>query len=334
MKKTVILDSALFADALRVNAAYDSFCAALSCSLVRLHENAEIFACVRDVGEQGEPCKLYVTNCAAGPPIVEPHETEWIEVIGEADRFKAFLCYREGAGEVTRSEISCGVSRPMIPESLGQTMSRLSNADNRIRILHHEKEYRADEREAFRKRSVVDPEGLDSRGVDILYFDGADKLIEKLLFGGCRELTVFITQEDRAKSIMKCLERLSRRAPFTNHLTVVIGKTYEPRTSTSLLVGNATDISAAGACSGRLPKVFLSVHSALNGGVEVMTGQNTADLVPDVADRRLKPHTVHYVTSVMSELVMHAVSTGEYRAKRLIRVNGKTLMTETIMKED
>jgi hypothetical protein len=334
MRKTVILDSALFADALRVKAAYDSFCAVLNCSLVKLHENAELYACVRGTGEQGEPCKLYVTNCTAGLSLVEPGETEWIEVIGDTDSFKAFLCRRGETGETERSEIPCGVHRPRIPELLGQTMNRLSTADNRVLVLHHEKTYRADEREAFRKRSVVDPEGMDSRGVDILYFDGADKLIEKLLFGGCRELTVFVTQESRAKSIVKSLERLSRRAPYTNRLTVVIGKTYEPRTATALLVGSLADLSAAGASSCHVSKVHFSVHSAVSGGTEAMVGQNTAELVPDVADRRLKPHAMHYITSVMSELVMRAVSTGESRAKRLFLINGKTLMTETIMKED
>ena len=324
--KNVILDEALYAEVLRVHTGYDSFCTQLRCSLLKLHENAQIYACVRENGE-GVPCKLYIADSAETVSRfrTQADEAEWIEVIGA----EVFLCHKDPEGCVVREAVYVGTRVPMISESLCRTMGRLSDAGNSVYVISHEKRYTEAEMAAFQKRSVLDLEAIDSGGVDVIYFDGAERLIEKLLYGGCRELTVFITDRARSRSILRALDRLSRRAPFTNRITAVVTDTYAPRTATAVLVGNAAEMTVSAPA-----EIFFSVNYADGEGVGVSVGQNTAALAPDRTDHRLRPHTLHYVTSVMSELVLHAISKGEYGAKRLFKVNAKTLLTETIIKED
>lgn len=332
--KNVILNRALFADALKQSSAYDTFCFVLNCTLARLHENTELYACL-PAGE-GIPCKLYVADSAQTVErlLAASEDTEWIEVTGNAENAAVCLCRRMGKGAVERRPVSCGSCRPVIPEALTDTMSRLSGKDNRVTVIHREKPYSREEKTALQQRSVVDLDTVDSRGVDILYFEGADKLIEKLLYGGCRELTVFVTATEKSSAALKTLDKLSRRAPFSNRITVAVGETYAPRTEAALVVGTAADLSVGALSAPSVPTVFLSVHDTAGEGAFVSVGQNTAELIPDPTNRRLKSHTLHYVTSLMSELILRAVTTGEYRGQRLFKVNAKTLMTETIVKED
>ena len=328
--KKVILDKALYADVLCVNAEYDSFCTVLHCSLVKLHKNAELYVCVRATDE-GVPCKLYIADSheAIAQYRGTSTETDWLEVIGPAENEGVCLCHKSASGNVVKTQVAVGIQKPMIPKSLCRTMDRLSNELNRVSVICHEKKYSEVEKTAFQKRSVVDLSVIDSSGVDIIYFDGANKLIEKLLYGGCRELTVFITYAGKAKGITKALDRISRKAPFSNRITVVIGDTYAPRTATTVLVGNAASMTGRNSA-----QIFFSVNYTEGEGVGVSVGQNTSEFIPDPTDHRLKPHTLHYITSIMSELVLRAVSVREYHAKRLFKVNAKTLATETTIKED
>ena len=327
--KNVIIDKALFSEVLRINVEYDSFCTVLNCSLVKLHENAELYACVRST--EGIPCKLYIANSSESvdKSRAESHETEWIEAIGNRETVTIRLCHKTAQGSIEKVRVSLGTQTPTIAKSLCRSMDRLSTDRNNISIICHKKKYGEAEKAAFQKRSVVDLSEIDSSGVDIIYFDGADKLIEKLLYGGCRELTVFVTEAGKSKSVLKLLDKLSRRAPFSNRITVVTGATYAPKTTSTLLVGKASDLAA-----NALAKVFFSVNYAEHEGVGVSVGQNTVALIPDESDHRLKPHTLHYITSIMSELILRAITTKEYRAKRLFKVNAKNLITETIIKEN
>ena len=327
--KSVIIDKALFSEVLRINVAYDSFCTVLNCSLVKLHENAELYACVRST--EGIPCKLYIANSRDNieKSRIGSAEIEWIEAIGNTETVNVCLCHKDTSSAILRTSAFLGVQTPMISNQLCRTMERLSNERNTISVICHKKKYGEAEKNAFQKRSVVDLSAIDSSGVDIIYFDGADKLVEKLLYGGCRELTVFVTEEGKARSVLNLLDKLSRRAPFSNRITVVIGATYAPKTTSTLLVGKAEDMFAD-----IHAKVFFSVHYEEGDGISISVGQNTTDFIPNPTDHRLKPYTIHYTTSIMSELILHAISTQEYHARRLFKINAKNLVTETIIKED
>lgn len=327
--KKVILDKSLYDDILRVNSEYDSFCTVLNGSLVKLHESAELYAFVRST--EGIPCKLYIANSSESvdKSRVDSLETEWIEAIGDKETVAIRLCSKKAQGSIEKARVSLGTQTPTIAKSLCRSMDRLSTDRNNVSIICHKKKYGEAEKNAFQKRSVVDLSAIDSSGVDIIYFDGADKLIEKLLYGGCRELTVFVTEEGKARSVLKLLDKLSRRAPFSNRITVVIGATYDPKTTSTLLVGKAEDMFAD-----IHAKVFFSVNYAEGDGISISVGQNTTDFIPNPTDHRLKPYTLHYITSIMSELILHAISTQEYHARRLFKVNAKNLVTETIIKED
>lgn len=328
--KKVILDQAVLTEILRVNKEADSFCVVLSCSLVKLHENAELYTCLRS-SREGIPCNLYIANHSETIAKYrgEMMEKEWLEAIGDGESVSVSFYHRSIAGNVEKTLVSLGAQMPMIPKTLCRSMERLSSEKNEVIILCHKKTYHEVEKEAFNKRSVIDLATIDSAGIDIIYFDGADKLIEKLLYGGCRELTVFITDVEKAKHMTKRLDKLSRKAPFSNRLTVVIGNKYEPKTKTTLLIGDANAMTLkAPAC------IFFAVNASNAEGLSVFVGQNTKDLIPGSANHHLKAYTLHYITSIMSELVLRAVSTKEYHAKRLFRVNAKTLMSETIIKEE
>ena len=327
--KNVIIDQALLDVVLRVKGACDAFCAVLNCSLLKLHEGAELYACVRSDG--GTPCKLYVASSrdAVEKNRADSSDAEWIEAIVDGEGLTVSLCRRSASGDMTSARALLGTQTATISKALSDSMDRLSTDRNGVSVICHRKQYGAAERAAFQKRSVVDLSAIDSRGVDIIYFDGADKLIEKLLYGGCRELTVFVTETGRGKQIAKLLDRLSRRAPFSNRITVVVGEGYAPKTAPALLVGNAKDLTGKATA-----RVFFSVNYAEHEGVGVAVGQNTVELIPDATKHRLKPHALHYVTSVMSELILRAVTAKEYGAKRLFKINAKTLVTETIIKED
>lgn len=327
--KKVIFDKALLSDVYQICLGHDSFCAMLHCSLVKLHENAALYACVRSA--EGIPCTVYVAN---DREIIDRNrntdaEKEWVEAIVDQGNINVFFCYKNGSRDTERAQVFSGVHTPMISVSLCNTMSRLSTENNRIFMIQHQKEYGETEKAAFQKRSAVDLDTIDSSGVDIIYFDGADKLIEKLLYGGCRKLTVFVTEIDRAKTILKKLNELSCKAPFSNCIMVVVEETYAPKTENGILVGNVINVP-----SQINPQIFFAVNYVKGEGVSVWIGQNTPMLVSDPIYRRLKPHTIHYITSIMSELVLKAVSSKGCRAKRLFKVNAKTLTTETIFKED
>ena len=326
--KRVIIDKALFNELVRINSACDTYCTVLDCSLVQLHENSDLFACVHST-EDGFPCKVYVANDQKS---IERHragieETEWIEVIGGPESERIHLC-RISNSRIERSPIFVGSEVAKITRPLAHTMERLSNDHNSVYIITNSKAYDEADREALQKRSVIDLSAIDSSGVDIIYFDGADKLIEKLLYGGCRELNVFITDIGRAKAILESLKKLSRKAPFSNRLTVIVGECYAPKSKPSILVSKGE-----AATVGVPAHIFFSVNYAEGEGVGVSVGQNTANIIPDPSEHHLKPYTLHYVTSVMSELILHAVSTKQYHARRLFKVNAKSLVTETVIKE-
>ena len=329
--KKVIIDQALYTDVLRINSEYDSFCTVLKCSLIKAHENADLYMCIR-ASSESESCELYIANNCENIKKFRKDDTtadEWIEAIGGPENVSIFLCHKSALGKVDKVPVSIGVQKLTIPETLCRTMDRLSREDNCVFVIHHEKSYGETEKLAFQKRSVLDLSAIDSSGVDIIYFDGADKLIEKLLYAGCRELTVFITDTNKYKQIIKMLNKLSCKAPFSNRITVVVGDNYVPKTATSILVGDATYSTIETSAH-----VFYSVNYVDGEGVCVSVGQNTADLITTSTNHHLKTHTIHYITSIMSEIIMRMVSAKEYHSKRLFKVNAKTLVTETIIKED
>ena len=84
--KKVILDQAVLTEILRVNKEADSFCVVLSCSLVKLHENAELYTCLRS-SREGIPCNLYIANHSEtiAKHRGEMMEREWLEAIGDGE---------------------------------------------------------------------------------------------------------------------------------------------------------------------------------------------------------------------------------------------------------
>ncbi len=327
--KRVIIDENLFNDVISIASNCDAFCAVLKCSVFKLHENSELYACLRST--EGMPCNLYIAESAESinKRREGADEKEWIEAIGK-NELESIMYYRLTQSKVVESsEVVCGTKIHTIAKPLCQTMNRLSTDENHVQIICHRKKYGKDDKDAFQQRSVIDLSSVDSRGVDIVYFDGADKLIEKLLYGGCRELTVFINAKCESKDILRRLEKISKKAPFSNRLTIVTSDSYHSRTEPFVLVGRSKDISSKSAS-----KIFISSAYAEGEGVFVFVGQNTENMIPDYEDCHIKSHTLHYVTSIMSELILHAITTKEYSARRLFKVNAKNLTTETIIKED
>ena len=327
--KRVIIEENLFNDVINITSNCDSFCAVIKCSVFKLHENSELYACLRSA--EGTPCNLYIAESAESIKKRREgiNEKEWIEAIGKSE-LDSIIYYRLTQSKaVESSEVICGIKMHTIDKSLCQTMNRLSTDANHVQIICHRKKYSKEDKDAFQKRSVIDLSSVDSRGVDIVYFDGADKLIEKLMYGGCRELTVFINEYRESKDILRRLEKISQKAPFSNRLTVVTGDSYLSRTEPFLIVGRSKDISSESAS-----KIFISSAYVEGEGILVFVGQNVENMLPVYEDCRIKSHTLHYVTSIMSELILHAITTKEYSAKRLFKVNAKNLTTETIIKED
>ncbi len=326
--KKIILDKALFSEIIRINTTCDSYVSVLKCSLFKLHDNSELYACLHS--NEGTPCNLYIADNSEDIAARRDgnKEKEWIEVVGKGEADSIVFC-RETANGIEKSEVVCGEKTAMISTSLCQTMSRLSSDANEVTLLCHKKKYGNAEKEAFQKRSVIDLATVDSRGVDIIYFEGADKLVEKLLYGGCRELTVFVTEVNKAKSIRKSLEKISKKAPFSNRIAVVCGERYNPRTASRVLVGRASDMK-----HNVETKIFMASSYGEGEGLSISVGQNTEEMIPDVMDGRVKPHAIHYITSIMSELVLRSITAKTYSSKRLFKVNAKNLITETIIKED
>ncbi len=326
--KKVIIDTRLYEDILTFGEKYDSFCVKLSCSLVKLNENAELYACVR--GGEGIPCPVYLADSRMRAEENRNADAcdKWIEAIRRADTAELKF-YEKTADGVTGVEVIAGEHTLRIAKPLAATMRRLSTERNKVIIISHEKRYEEADKAEFQSRSVLSLAELDSSAVDIVYFEGADKLLEKLLYAGCRELNVFVPHTRNDKNIVKTLRKLSKKAPFGNRIAVAIGNDYEPGSCCKLIVGPAERIAGCNAY-----KVFFS--TAYNGelGKFVYVGQNTADLIPEQTRYRLKPHTVHYITSVMSELILAALSEKKYSSGRLYTVKANDLTTETIYKED
>ena len=325
--RQIVINKSLFEDVMRINSQCDTFCAIINCNLIKLHEGAELYACLRTKG--GEPCKLYVADCAETvAKNISPYENEWIECVGDVENLTIYYCKKNKSQIVEKSAVFSGVETPKMATALCDTMEKLSVDGNKILIIKHEKKYTDNVRRAFQKRSVLDLSSIDSRGVDIVYFDGATKLIEKLLYSGCRELTVFIKKQDRSEFIVRDLDKLSRRAPFSNTITVVIGDEYSRKTPSKILVGHVRDLD-----SRAVTRIFFSTNYAEEGfGISV--GQNTENTIPDEMGCKLKPFAIHYITSIMSELILKATTSQSTNARRLFKVNAKSLKTETIIKEN
>ena len=174
--RQIIINKSLFEDILRIHSQCDTFCAIINCSLIKLHEGAELYACLRTDG--GEACKLYVADCAETvAKNISPDENEWIEVVGDTENLTIHYCKKNKSQIVEKNTIFCGVETPKMAPALCDTMEKLSVEGNKILIIKHEKKYTDSARRAFQKRSVLDLSSIDSRGVDIVYFDGATKLI-------------------------------------------------------------------------------------------------------------------------------------------------------------
>ena len=326
--RQIVINKSLFEDVLRINSQCDTFCSIINCTLVKLHEGAELYACLRAGG--GEPCKLYVADCAETvAKSISPNENEWIEAVGNMENLTIYYCKKNKSQIVEKSAVFSGVETPKMATALCDTMEKLSVDGNKILIIKHEKKYTDNVRRAFQKRSVLDLSSIDSRGVDVVYFDGATKLVEKLLYSGCRELTVFIKKQDRSEAIVRDLDKLSRRAPFSNTITVVIGDEYSRKTPSKILVGHVRDLD-----SRAVTRIFFSTNYAEGEGFGISVGQNTENTIPDEMGCKLKPFAIHYITSIMSELILKATTSQSTNARRLFKVNAKSLKTETIIKEN
>ena len=73
--RQIVINKSLFEDVLRINSQCDTFCSIINCTLVKLHEGAELYACLRADG--GEPCKLYIADCAETvAKSISPNENE------------------------------------------------------------------------------------------------------------------------------------------------------------------------------------------------------------------------------------------------------------------
>lgn len=326
--KKVIIDTRLYEDILTFGEKYDSFCIKLRCSLVRLNENSELYACVR--GGEGIPCPVYLADSHERAEENRNADMcdKWIEAIRRADTAELKF-YEKILDVITGVEVTCGEHTRKIAKPLAETMRRLSTERNKVLVISHEKRYEEADKEEFQSRSVISLSELDSSVVDILYFDGADKLVEKLLYAGCRELNIFVPQTRNDKNIVKTLRKLSKKAPFSNRIAVAIGDDYAPGSFCKLIVGSAEKVAGCNAY-----KVFFSTAYESERGKFVYVGQNTVDRLSEQARYRLKPHAVHYITSIMSELILAAISEKKYTSERLYKVNAKDLTTETIYKED
>ena len=326
--RQIVINKSLFEDVLRINSQCDTFCAIINCSLVKLHEGAELYACLRTDG--GESCKLYVADCTETvEKSIFPNENEWIEAVGDVENLTINYCKKSKSQIVEKTAVFSGVETPKMATALCDTMEKLSVDGNKILIIKHEKKYTDNVRRAFQKRSVLDLSSIDSRGVDIVYFDGATKLIEKLLYSGCRELTVFLKSQNRSESIVRDLDKLSRKAPFSNTITVVVSDEHSRKSPSKILVGHARDIDSRAST-----RIFFSTNYAEGDGFSISVGQNTENTIPDEANCKLKPYAIHYITSIMSELILKATTSQSTSARRLFKVNAKSLKTETIIKEN
>lgn len=326
--RQIVINKSLFEDVLRTNSQCDTFCAIINCALVKLHEGAELYACLRTDG--GEPCKLYVADCAETvAKSISPDESEWIEAVGDVGNVTIYHCKKNKSQIVEKNAVFSGIETPKMTTALCDTMEKFSAEENKIHIIKHEKKYTDNVCRAFQKRSVLDLSSIDSRGVDIVFFDGADKLIEKLLYSGCRELTVFLKNQDRSESIVRDLDKLSGRAPFSNTITVVVGDEHPRKSPSKILVGHAIDIDSRAST-----RIFFSTNFAEGEGIGISVGQNTENMIPDEANCKLKPYAIHYITSIMSELILKATTSQSTSARRLFKVNAKSLKTVTIIKEN
>ena len=324
----IIMNKSVISDAMRINSCCDDYVAILKCSLVELHSNSGIYACIR--GVDGEPINVYVaSNRKLISKITDEDKSEcWIEAVREGESDDVCACRRESDGTVKRSSVCLGVQTPTIPESTCNIMRKHSDKEHRVVLIENTKRYNETEMEALNKRSVMELKSIDSSGVDIIYFDGAEKLVRRLLYAGCPELTVFVTGEGDLDAVVRTLKKISHQAPFSNKISVVCKEKYAPASDTLVLVGRGEDVAEH-----NIEKIFVSVRS---DGEETVAwvGQSTECPQSRMETTQIKPSLLYYATSVMSELVLGAVSKRDAKGRRLYRIEAQTLKTETVIRED
>lgn len=327
--KNVIVDKALYSDYLSALASLGSFCIRQECSLVRLHENANLYSCV--AGREGIPCDLYVGDSVDSINVfrASKEDVEWIEVLPRGNQMEVNFCHKAASGAVVRSDVKSGEKTSDISAEICNSMRRNAPGAEEIFFIQNKKNYDSEVCHQLQKRSVLDLGSLDSSGVDIVYFSGAEQLVEKLLYGGCRELTIYLTRRKEMRRVRRALEEISRRAPFTNRLTLVVTDNYSPTIPPSLAVGMAEDLREA-SCD----VVFLFKSRGIAGKKELYIGQNTVSELPSKSAFSLKMYTIHYITSILSELVLNFISKKGYGSRKLFKVCATTLETKTIIGED
>ncbi len=326
--KQIIIDKALVSDIQKLSARYDKFCATLDCSLVQLHTNSKLYTCVKDNGTS--PCRIYIGNCKE---IIKrcrstQQEKMWIEA-NIIDGQLVAEYFETDENEIRQGTVIVGGKVATIDASHCKALSRSSNSSNRVIFVHSEKTYSEEDHNEFQKRSVINLSTLNSYGIDIIYFDGAPKLIEKLLYGGCSSLTVYIHPSFNQEQALRELRALSDRAPFTNDIVCVLDEHYTPKAEARLVIGEAKRMPT----KHRTPSLSFGISQEA-GDVNAYVGINTMEHLILDEEVAIKPSAMHYITSIMAEIVLHAVSKSDFALKRLYKINARSLNSETIIKEN
>ena len=325
--KTIVMDQEIVSCITKYIPFCERFCVEIESSIVRLHSNSNLYACVKD--PSGLSCNIYAGDSKETIDKYRSNinEKRWIEMLCSASNPVAIF-YELGGEECNSSKMILGKKTLKMSEDDCVLMRRVSCESNRVAVFQSRKNYDNGIFEAFQKRSVLDLNSLDSKGIDIIYFKGCEKLIEKLLYGGCRKLTVYIPSSFDQNRILQSMRKLSDKAPYSNQLTCVLDDCYAPETKADLVVGASDAISGL---HGNKLGFGLSNDSGI---VNVYVGLNTTDHLIFDEGTNIFPWTMHYVTSVMSEMILHAISKKNYHIKRLFKINSRNFETETIIKED
>jgi len=325
--KTIVMDQEIVSRITKYIPFCERFCVEIESSIVRLHSNSNLYACVKD--PSGLSCNIYAGDSKETIDKYRSNSNEkrWIEILCSASNPVAIF-YEFNGEECNSSKMILGKKTLKMSEDDCVLMRRVSCESNRVAVFQSRKNYDNGIFEAFQKRSVLDLNSLDSKGIDIIYFKGCEKLIEKLLYGGCRKLTVYIPSTFDQNRILQTMRKLCDKAPYSNQLTCVLDDCYAPETKADLVVGAVDAISDL-----RGNKLGFGLSND-SGIVNVYVGLNTTDHLIFDEGTNIFPWTMHYVTSVMSEMILHAISKKNYHIKRLFKINSRNFETETIIKED
>lgn len=282
-----------------ISGKFDRYALKTCLKRVFLNQKKNAVLLFKEGGEGDIP--MYIADSEVSLKAIMGNEDEWVECLSA---HSSSYCTKDKDG-VEKTAICTGVPMNKLPEVDCRDMLRYSTSDNSVSIFRNKKVYSESENEQFQKRNVLALDGLAKKSLTILYFDGAEKLVEYLLRAGVGKIYLATHNLVNVAPVKKTVKDIAKRAPFSNKICFVEGVVpYKDGQSDGLVIGQERDLIECNMTLSAKYTIALSAGKDLGGEDTIEICKN---LFGDGLHERigkLAPYASAYVAAIVAEYAL------------------------------